>query len=506
MRGAQTVAESGLAGEETAIDQAAVDVTDDDAARVDSTAGDALSLDVTGADTAHKDEVNAALAILFSSHPEAVLCALDVYGFIMPMPNSVDLNGHDLVEGRSPLDMVIPGHKKAVLDTWEKARTTGVANAHVTLATDPERRVLLHVLDARAQHGVFISMFTTDEQAAVGADKIMIAPSPPAHTLRFARVRKDELAVLLKIDEAFTQILGWKPEEVIGLRMLDIIHPDDQELALDNWLDMLASPGPGRGVKLRHRHRDGSWVCMEVINHNLLEDPEHRCVIAEMVDISEEMATHEALRAREQLLDRLAETLPLGLLQVDSDARVIYTNDRLHSIVGTARSDTVEEQLSNVLDEDHQVLDEAFAGVLSKGIDSDIEVRIRPYGEREQGAALLHLELESPDRCLRRRQRGHRVPGGRHRERPRTRRAAGTGHLRRGDPLLQPRLDHGRARGDAHRRRHGPEAGCDLRRLRPLQGRERRAGAPSWGRIPAGGGRPAAPLRAGRGRGGPDRR
>ena len=35
MRGAQTVAESGLAGEETAIDQAAVDVTDDDAARVE---------------------------------------------------------------------------------------------------------------------------------------------------------------------------------------------------------------------------------------------------------------------------------------------------------------------------------------------------------------------------------------------------------------------------------------------------------------------------------------
>jgi diguanylate cyclase (GGDEF)-like protein/PAS domain S-box-containing protein len=263
------------------------------------------------------------------------------------------------------------------------------------LATDPERRVLLHVLDARAQHGVFISMFTTDEQAAVGADKIMIAPSPPAHTLRFARVRKDELAVLLKIDEAFTQILGWKPEEVIGLRMLDIIHPDDQELALDNWLDMLASPGPGRGVKLRHRHRDGSWVCMEVINHNLLEDPEHRCVIAEMVDISEEMATHEALRAREQLLDRLAETLPLGLLQVDSDARVIYTNDRLHSIVGTARSDTVEEQLSNVLDEDHQVLDEAFAGVLSKGIDSDIEVRIRPYGERDRELRYCTLNLRA---------------------------------------------------------------------------------------------------------------
>jgi diguanylate cyclase (GGDEF)-like protein/PAS domain S-box-containing protein len=388
MRGVQTVTESSLAGEETAIDQAAVDVTDDDAARVDSTAGDALSLDVTGADTANEDEVNAALAILFSSHPEAVLCALDVYGFIVPMPDSVDLNGHDLVEGRSPLEMVMPGYKKAVLDAWEKARTTGAASTYVTLVADPDHPVMLHVLDARAHHGVCLSIFTASEQAGKQAEEIMIAPPPPAHTPRFTRVRKNELAVLLEIDEAFTQILGWKPEEVIGLRTLDIIHPDDETLALDNWLNMLASPGPGRRVKLRHRHRDGSWVWMEVTNHNLLEDPEHQCVVAEMVDVSEEMA-------REQLLDRLAETLPLGLLQVDSDSKVVYTNDRLHSIVGTARAKTVEEQLSNVIDEDRQVVSDAFSGVLSNGVDSDIEVRVRPFGERDKQLRYCSLNLRA---------------------------------------------------------------------------------------------------------------
>jgi diguanylate cyclase (GGDEF)-like protein/PAS domain S-box-containing protein len=134
---------------------------------------------------------------------------------------------------------------------------------------------------------------------------------------------------------------------------------------------------------------------MEVTNHNLLEDPEHQCVTAEMVDISEEMATQEALRAREQLLDRLAETLPLGLSQVDSDSRVIYTNDRLHSIVGTERANTVEEQLSNVVDEDRQVVSEAFAGVLSNGVDSDIEVRVRPCGERDKQVRYCALNLRT---------------------------------------------------------------------------------------------------------------
>ena len=186
-----------------------------------STAGDALSLDVTGADTAHKDEVNAVLTILLADHPEAVFYAIDANGVTVPMPDSVDLNGHDLVEGHSfRLDMVIPGHKRRVIDTWEKACKTGVANAHVTLAADPERRVILHFLDARAQHGVYIGIFTTDEQADDADEQAAITPETPAHAPRFARARKDGLAVLLEIDEAFTQILGWKPEEVLGLRML----------------------------------------------------------------------------------------------------------------------------------------------------------------------------------------------------------------------------------------------------------------------------------------------
>ena len=235
-----------------------------------------------------------------------------------------------------------------------------------------------------------IGRFRTRRSDGPGGPEVT-RPDMPARVPRFSHVRKDGLAVLLEIDEAFTQILGWKPEEVIGLRTLDLVHPEDQTLAVDNWMDMLASPGPRRRVKLRHRHRDGSWIWIEITNNNLLEDPQHRCVLAEMVDISEEMATHESLRAREQLLNRIAETIPLGLLQVDSEKRVVYTNDRLHSILGTPREDGINEQLSTIIEEDGELTAEAFSEVLSSGIDSDIEVRVRPFGERE--TELRHCTL-----------------------------------------------------------------------------------------------------------------
>ena len=197
---------------------------------------------------------------------------------------------------------------------------------------------------------------------------------------------------MLEIDEGFTQILGWSPEEVVGKRSLDLVHPDDMELALDNWVSLLESPGPGRRVRLRHLHHDGSWVWIEVTNHNLLDDPAHGCVVAEMVDISEEMAN---MWAREQLLDRLAESVPVGILQVDADSRVVYTNDRLHFLIGIGRAGDVTGQLASVIGDDRPLVTEAFDSVLHGGLDTYVEARVEQPGNGEAGPRCCSFNLRA---------------------------------------------------------------------------------------------------------------
>jgi PAS domain S-box-containing protein len=222
-----------------------------------------------------------------------------------------------------------------------------------------------------------------------------VASAPLADALRLAqragRVRKSEVALILGIDAGGTAILGWQSEDFVGRNSLDFIHPADQELAVENWMQMLGSSGPGRAIRLRHKHRDGSWVWVELTNHNHLDDPAHNCIVAEVVDISEEMASHvasekrerssplrlhEALGAREQVLHRLAEALPLGVIQIEAQGRIVYTNQRLHAILGAPRADTVEEQLSTVASEDRELVADAFDAVLRSGLDMDIEVRV----------------------------------------------------------------------------------------------------------------------------------
>jgi diguanylate cyclase (GGDEF)-like protein/PAS domain S-box-containing protein len=318
--------------------------------------------------------IGGALGALLEHHPEAAVCALGPDGVSVDMPRSVPVSSHAVVRARSALDLVVAAHRVVVITAWERARAVGASRAPVRLRADPERPAVLHFFDARESHGCFLAVFVSgdgDEVSLFGRD----APALPP---RFARARKSELAVILDVDTATSDILGWDGTDMIGHRSLEFIHPDDQDLAVDNWMHMLASPGPGRRVRLRHRHRNGSWVWIEITNHNLLDDPDHACVLAEMMDISDEMAALEALRQREQLLQRLTEALPLGVLQVDAERRVIYTNDRLHDILGAPVATSLDEQLATVLDDDRPGADDAFAAVLRDGVDRDLDVRLQP--------------------------------------------------------------------------------------------------------------------------------
>jgi diguanylate cyclase (GGDEF)-like protein len=144
---------------------------------------------------------------------------------------------------------------------------------------------------------------------------------------------------------------------------------------------MLASPGIGSRVRARHRHKDGSWVWMELTNNNLLGRPGGR-VITEMVDVSDEMSAIETLRQREQLLSRLAEALPTGVLHVDRHRSVRYSNSRLHSLLGTAPSQKVDDQLAQVVSTDRAALSHLLDRVLGGGGDADVEVGVQIEGQR----------------------------------------------------------------------------------------------------------------------------
>ena len=316
-------------------------------------------------------ELEMILTALLTLYPEALVTATGQDTLLAAMPDSVPLQRNPVSEGRSSIDRI--AFNSEVLASWERMQAEGVARCPVHPVGRPEITGMSYMLDLRENHGILFSLTVYDQDDIAGcADG---RPEIPEVT-RFATMHKDSRSVIVNVDDALTKILGWSAEEMEGQRSIEFIHPDDHPLAIDNWMEMLARPGPARRVRLRHRHRDGSWVWFEISNHNLLDDPEHACVISKIVDISEEMAAQEELRASKQLMDQLAATVPVGLLQFDVERNVVYTNDRLHQILGVERADTIQAQLGTVVEEDRATLERALVETLGHGRETDIEVRL----------------------------------------------------------------------------------------------------------------------------------
>jgi diguanylate cyclase (GGDEF)-like protein/PAS domain S-box-containing protein len=311
------------------------------------------------------------------SNPNAPITAINEMGFFVPLPTSVPLIAHKVIQGHATaLELIVQEDAKVVVDTWAQAVQQGTAQGVVHLHNNPQQPVTLCYIDARHRHGVFIGVFEMEANLGV----LAAFQAAPALKPRVGLVRKSQTAVLIDVDESTTQLLGWSVEEMIGRRTLDFLDAEDHPRAISTWMDMLRAPGDRRRVRLRHRHKDGSWVWFEVTNHNLLNDPAHGYVLTEMVDITDEMAVHDALRAREHLLRRLTDALPIGMFHVDDRRRIVYRNARVASVLGRPHADTLEKQFGGAVPADRARLEQAMNAVLRHGRDRDLEIGIRRRG------------------------------------------------------------------------------------------------------------------------------
>lgn len=337
-------------------------------------AADHVSVSDPGSGAQRQDVLAAMLR-----HERALVAALASDGVMVGLPGSVELPEHRIIappaDRATMLELIVPGDAMSVIAAWEQARAHGVGFGHVHARTAPDEALSLTFVDARDVHGVFLGalevLATDSVEIPQALETVSVSVTP-----RTGTVHKSMLAVITDVDDRTTRMLGWTREQMVGQRSSDFIHPDDQERAIANWMELLSRQDAQR-VRLRHRRADGSFAWVELENQYLpADDPADAVVVTQMSDISDEMAAHEAVQQRERLLRRVAESLPVGIMQLSADRALVYANARLAALLGIDAVSGVADLLAVVPEADRDPLAEALDAALDGETDTELEIAV----------------------------------------------------------------------------------------------------------------------------------
>ena len=120
----------------------------------------------------------------------------------------------------------------------------------------------------------------------------------------------DAEGIMVYESTSVERILGYRPEELIGKSVLDLIHQDDLPEVTAKFASFLNDPTAGESMQLRLRHKDGSWRWVEGVANNLLDNPQVRGIVANYRDITDRKKADEALRDSEERFRRFVQSAP----------------------------------------------------------------------------------------------------------------------------------------------------------------------------------------------------
>jgi PAS domain S-box-containing protein len=103
------------------------------------------------------------------------------------------------------------------------------------------------------------------------------------------------------------RVLGYRPEELVGRSVLDLLHPEDVQTVMDLIDRGRRTPGFTPTVTIRFRHADGGWRVIEGIGENLLDDPAVGGIVVNARDVTDRTRAEQGLHRSLGVLRRTDE-------------------------------------------------------------------------------------------------------------------------------------------------------------------------------------------------------
>lgn len=164
----------------------------------------------------------------------------------------------------------------------------------------------------------------------------------------------DEKGKIIYVSPSFINVLGYTPEEVIGKKGFELIHPADVARAIKVTSQIVGKHGSTSSVVIRCFHKDGSIRYVNILSTNLLNNPNVRAIVSNFHDVTE-LKQKEATIAQEKVEDEaLLASIGDGIIATDSEGKVILVNKAFEYMLGWKKEyilNKKDEEIFSLFDE-----------------------------------------------------------------------------------------------------------------------------------------------------------
>jgi diguanylate cyclase (GGDEF)-like protein/PAS domain S-box-containing protein len=139
----------------------------------------------------------------------------------------------------------------------------------------------------------------------------------------------------VRVNRSLAEMLGTTPEDLAGVAVADVTHPDHHAADREAMRALLAGELSVHRTEKRYLRTDGSeaWISLDVsVVHDADGAPVH--FLAQMTDIGGRRAAEQARAESERRFRTLASASPVGIFAIGHDGRLAYANEHLREIFG----------------------------------------------------------------------------------------------------------------------------------------------------------------------------
>lgn len=139
----------------------------------------------------------------------------------------------------------------------------------------------------------------------------------------------DQNRYLIHANQAFCEYLGYLPEELRGLSVDAITHPEDLVRTAQVFTSLQSSAPPAHTYEKRFVRKDGSIAWALTTVNRLSANGSAPWFLGFIHDITHQKCTEKNLRDTRELYQVLVENLGVGLVLIDRDHRVQMVNAKV---------------------------------------------------------------------------------------------------------------------------------------------------------------------------------